>query len=477
MGCVTMENFKINFQAWRRSCKTYLNPGEAIGTDDDQEGFHRRLLQVFRDSQADFAYEDWLTKHTLEDQKRIADFVDGHGLETACGGYKPGPSIGVREHVDLMLNAGSGPVVVDGLNGRGHSKREGPSLKTIVGDLVDVFTHQGRESIVVSGSSLNRLSVRTTGEQRLTVSKVFEDADFQNWGRGVDYVPRYTCIPSSTDDIRHIVSFAKANDMSVRAAGFRECSSSPTSTLAKYDDTDRGYRPLMGTHLWPQRPNHHLSPAPAGGNPDPQLHCPQQRVPRAQARRPQNSRTSQGCRATSLGQRPRPHRREHDQRTPPPVVRREQQVYLPPQRDHVIVEMTVGGTNGPICHGAGRQHPTLSDLVRKVEYVDCHGILLTVEDPAQLKAASGCFGLMRVITHLTLEFEPMSYVLMNPQKIPVVHAVPPPDDLRESTTSRLLCACPSRPTSGNWILRRLRNTARTTTMSNTFGSRMLTSAG
>lgn len=52
----------------------------------------------------------------------------------------------------------------------------------------------------------------------------------------------------------------------------------------------------------------------------------------------------------------------------------------------IMVEMTVGGTNGPICHGAGRRHPTLSDLVRKVEYVDCHGALRAGRGPATLSA-------------------------------------------------------------------------------------------
>lgn len=63
--------------------------------------------------------------------------------------------------------------------------------------------------------------------------EVYEDAKFQNWGQVVDYVPRYTCIPSSTDDIQHIVKFAKAHDMSVRAAGFREYSpfSLPSGTI------------------------------------------------------------------------------------------------------------------------------------------------------------------------------------------------------------------------------------------------------
>jgi hypothetical protein len=39
----------------------------------------------------------------------------------------------------------------------------------------------------------------------------------------------------------------------------------------------------------------------------------------------------------------------------------------------IMVEMTLGGTNGPICHGPGIRHQTLSDLVRSVEYIDCNG--------------------------------------------------------------------------------------------------------
>lgn len=54
-----------------------------------------------------------------------------------------------------------------------------------------------------------------------------------------------------------------------------------------------------------------------------------------------------------------------------------------------------------------------------------------MEDPEHLRAASGCFGLMGVITHLTLEFPPMTYALMIPQKISAVRAVPPPDDMSE----------------------------------------------
>lgn len=104
----------------------------------------------------------------------------------------------------------------------------------------------------------------------------------------------------------------------------------------------------------------------------------------------------------------------------------------------IMVEMTLGGTNGPICHGAGLQHQTLSDLVRCVEYIDCNGNQQTIQDPEQLRAAAGCFGLMGVITHLTLEFSPMTYALIQPVKVPVVRAVPPPDDMPEDQIPKAL---------------------------------------
>jgi hypothetical protein len=47
----------------------------------------------------------------------------------------------------------------------------------------------------------------------------------------------------------------------------------------------------------------------------------------------------------------------------------------------IMVEITLGGSNAPICHGAGRQNMTLNDLVRKIEYVDANGNHQTIENP------------------------------------------------------------------------------------------------
>lgn len=41
----------------------------------------------------------------------------------------------------------------------------------------------------------------------------------------------------------------------------------------------------------------------------------------------------------------------------------------------IMVEVTFGGTNAPVCHGSGFSTTTLSDLVVEVEYVDAQGNL------------------------------------------------------------------------------------------------------
>ena len=90
--------------------------------------------------------------------------------------------------------------------------------------------------------------------------------------------------------------------------------------------------------------------------------------------------------------------------------------------------------NLPISHGAGINNPTLSDLVRCIEYVDANGVLRKIDlsTPGILRAAAGCFGLIGVVTHLVLEFDPISCALMEPRIVPVVEAIPPPPDMKDS---------------------------------------------
>ncbi|KAF5344803.1 hypothetical protein D9758_014414 [Tetrapyrgos nigripes] len=92
----------------------------------------------------------------------------------------------------------------------------------------------------------------------------------------------------------------------------------------------------------------------------------------------------------------------------------------------IMIEITFGGSNAPICHGAGITTSTLSDLVAEVEYVDPQGNIQTVSDPEELRAASGCFGLLGVVLSVTLRVDKMQTAVMQPQKIPVQLAIPPP---------------------------------------------------
>jgi FAD/FMN-containing dehydrogenase len=80
--------------------------------------------------------------------------------------------------------------------------------------------------------------------------------------------------------------------------------------------------------------------------------------------------------------------------------------------DVILVEVTIGGVNGPICHGAGISKKTISDYVRRIEYVDCNGELRVVDDPYLIKAAAGAFGLLGVVTHITIELDAMTYAEM-----------------------------------------------------------------
>ncbi|QRV95085.1 cholesterol oxidase [Ceratobasidium sp. AG-Ba] len=92
----------------------------------------------------------------------------------------------------------------------------------------------------------------------------------------------------------------------------------------------------------------------------------------------------------------------------------------------IMVEITFGGSNGPICHGAGFSSTTLSDLVEEFHYIDPAGNPKSITDRDQLRAASGCFGLLGICTALTLRLDPMAMAVMNPVKLPLPLAIPPP---------------------------------------------------
>jgi hypothetical protein len=92
----------------------------------------------------------------------------------------------------------------------------------------------------------------------------------------------------------------------------------------------------------------------------------------------------------------------------------------------IMVEITFGGSNGPICHGSGKGTTTLSDLVAAIEFVNANGDLQVVDDPVELKSASGCFGMLGIVTSITMKLDPLTFARMIPKKKPLPLTIPPP---------------------------------------------------
>lgn len=97
----------------------YLAPTVDVGRQD----FHRRILQVFRDSDADFTYQELLAKYDPDEQEKVSRFVEGQDADDCCDGFEMGHSLGVREHMEKMPGAlatvdvsSRGPVRVSGLS-------------------------------------------------------------------------------------------------------------------------------------------------------------------------------------------------------------------------------------------------------------------------------------------------------------------------------------------------------------------------
>jgi hypothetical protein len=79
--------------------KDYVDPDVPVAPAD----FHRRLLRVFRDSDADFAYQECLKKLTEDERDRIEKFVaDDQPLDDVSRDFDMCVSIGVREHLQHL---------------------------------------------------------------------------------------------------------------------------------------------------------------------------------------------------------------------------------------------------------------------------------------------------------------------------------------------------------------------------------------
>jgi hypothetical protein len=231
-------------------------------------------------------------------------------------------------------------------------------------------------------------------------------AEFRNWGRTVRNTPAVTFMPRTKHGVREIVRWARANNQTVRAAGYRHSWSDVFST--------------DGEVLISMLPPDVVENLPASEPPiDPRNELQGIQIVGTVD---EGGVTKALCRIGAATTNEQFRRWCLDERgggsawTIPLNV--------------IMVEITWGGSNAQICHGAGLRHKTLGDLVAEVEFVNARGHLQTVSDPELLKAAAGCFGLLGIVTSLTLKLDRMSYATLRPKAPPVALAIPPPAGFR-----------------------------------------------
>lgn len=226
--------------------------------------------------------------------------------------------------------------------------------------------------------------------------------EFQNWGRTVQNTPAQTYFPQTKAGICAVVQWAASQGLTVRASGYRHTWSNLYS-----DD---------GEILLSMLPLTQVADLPAdepGIDPTNEMQGIE-----ITGTVTENGVTKALCRIGSATTNEQLRRWALDpnggnwQWTIPLNV--------------IMVEITLGGSNAPACHGAGIRNETLSDLVTEIEFVNAKGVLQTVSDPALLPTAAACFGLLGIVTSLTIKLDPMSYAVLKPKSDRVALTVPPP---------------------------------------------------
>ena len=175
---------------------------------------------------------------------------------------------------------------------------------------------------------------------------LYHNLTFQNWGRTVENTPSVTFVPKTKAGICNIVQWAKANNKRVRAAGYRHTWG---NLYSEDNQVLISSLPLDDVNNLPAQepaidPNNELQGIEIVGT------------------------TSNGKALCKIGAG-----------TTNEQFRR---WCLDPKGGNlnwtiplnvIMVEITWGGSNAPICHGAGSRHKTLSDLVTEVEFVNVKG--------------------------------------------------------------------------------------------------------
>lgn len=223
------------------------------------------------------------------------------------------------------------------------------------------------------------------------------DRQFQNWGLSVKTIPAVTFVPRTRKGISRIIRWAKKRSLRVRCAGYRHTWS------PQYADGDQVLISLLPLKVserlpaWePAMQNEHFQYAKFLGEDGTSGLCEFGAATTMEQIRVWSTDMSPGggqCRWS-----------------------------LP--LNVVMVEITLVGAVISTCHGAGRRHKTLADLVHTIEYIDHEGRVQKSTDRKQLQALAGSFGLIGVVVSLVMRLVPMEYVTLQHQKLPLEQGIP-----------------------------------------------------
>ena len=125
--------------------KSLLDDYIAPDVDVDNVVFHRRLLQVFKQSE-DQTYEHILAQHPPDEQRRIEAFVAGEKPEEVSKDFTMGPSLGCRQLLEKLHSCESvvhvsaaGPTAIRGLSDDDLKKTDGHWFHRAVQKLAEFF--------------------------------------------------------------------------------------------------------------------------------------------------------------------------------------------------------------------------------------------------------------------------------------------------------------------------------------------------
>eukprot|EP01100_Stratorugosa_tubuloviscum_P011123 TRINITY_DN48_c0_g2_i2.p1 TRINITY_DN48_c0_g2~~TRINITY_DN48_c0_g2_i2.p1 ORF type:complete len:678 (+),score=400.71 TRINITY_DN48_c0_g2_i2:24-2057(+) len=232
--------------------------------------------------------------------------------------------------------------------------------------------------------------------------RYYKREKFENWGHTVANVPYATFVPRSKKGVQDIVKYAISKNKRVRASGYRH------SWSSVYSEDDQILISMLPLKIATQLPAQH----------------------------PPIDKFNQLEGIEIIGTIEENSVRKGLCRIGPATTNEHFREWCLSEQggnftwtvpfNVIMVEITWGGSNAPICHGAGIKSTTLSDLVHEIEFVNARGELQIVNDPQLIRAASGCFGLLGIVTSLTIKLDPMTYAKMTPQKKRVALTIPPP---------------------------------------------------